>query len=216
MWNHAIHTKAASQVNRFGLRHPRGLGDGGRSVNDLMKTHRSLLLALVVAIGCAGTQEDAVVVSADVDIDTAIETLATSSDLADVNASLRILYGGGVPAVEALREHLSDDRIIPAVHTTRLANGTATAGDQAFWTIQEMIEPFLFKSYSGNYSVLTRGNVEQWLDRNRGKTIVGLQIEATSTALTHAKRDLEMTGSREARMAIEICRERLTELRGSR
>ena len=27
MWNHAIHTKAASQVNRFGLRHPRGLGD---------------------------------------------------------------------------------------------------------------------------------------------------------------------------------------------
>ena len=31
MWNHAIHTKAASQVNRFGLRHPRGLGDGERS-----------------------------------------------------------------------------------------------------------------------------------------------------------------------------------------
>ncbi|MDA8746141.1 hypothetical protein N9N28_16065 [Rubripirellula amarantea] len=181
-----------------------------------MKTNLSLLLAVAVALGCTGTQDDAVVVSAGADFDTAIETLATSSDLADVNASLGILYGGGVPAIEALREHLSDDRVIPAVHTTRLANGTATVGDQAFWTIQEMIEPFLFKSYSGNYSVLTREGAEQWLDSHRGMTIVGLQIEATSTALTHAKRDLEMTGSPEARMAIEICRERLTELRRSR
>ena len=34
MWNHAIHTKAASQVNRFGLRHPRGLRDGERSTTE--------------------------------------------------------------------------------------------------------------------------------------------------------------------------------------
>ena len=181
-----------------------------------MKTHRSLLFAVVVALGCAGTQDDTVVVSTDADFDTAIETLATSSDLAEVNASLGILYGGGVSAIDVLREHLSDDRIIPAVHTTRLAIGTATVGDQAFWTIQEMIEPFLFKGYRGNYSVLTRENVEQWLDSNRGMTIVGLQIKATSTALTNAKRDLELTGSKEARTAIEICRERLTELRGAK
>src|SRR6056297_3530456 len=30
MWNHAMHTKAASQVNRFGLSRSRGLGDGHR------------------------------------------------------------------------------------------------------------------------------------------------------------------------------------------
>ena len=45
-----MHTKAASQVNRFGLRHPRGLGDGERSTNLGLPMYRDLKYLFVLGL----------------------------------------------------------------------------------------------------------------------------------------------------------------------
>ena len=177
-----------------------------------MKSHRVILLTAAITIGCTDTQNEVVITSANPDFVSAIETIATSTDLAAVNASLRTLHGGGRPAIDALREHLSDERVIPAVHTTRRAVGTATMGQQAFWSIQDMVEKTRVPLVNKTYYVLTRSDVEDWLDRHQGKSLVGLQIEAASASLGLAKRDYEMNKIPDARNAIEEYSELLVEL----
>ncbi len=180
-----------------------------------MESHRAILLVGVIALGCTSTQNDTGTTSAVPDYEGAMETLATSSDLAAVNASLRTLYGGGRPAINALRKHLSDERVLQSEFSARIftANSKTKMSDESFWIIQDIVETPLPKLYRGNYYALTRDSVEQWLDRYNDASIAGLQIEAASASLDLAKRDFEMTGSPHAREAIEICRERLTELR---
>ena len=76
-----------------------------------------------------------------------------------------------------------------------------------------MIEPHNWKRLSASrYAVLTRNNVEQWLDQHQGKSIAGLKVEAASTSLARAQRDFESSGSAESRDMIQFYRDRLVEL----
>ena len=145
--------------------------------------------------------------------DAAIETIATSTDMDAVHAAADALRSGGLPAIRALRGHLSDKRIPPSDYLTRAVSGTPDMSDHCFWLIQDMIEPGVPKLYREAYAVLTRDNVEQWLDDRGGKSIVELQIDAAAASLDRAERDFDTSGESHAKEAFHIYSERLSELR---
>jgi hypothetical protein len=178
-----------------------------------MKASFGFTLLIAIALGCSASNEHTVVTQADVDFDTAIEIIATSTDWDYVNSAQARLSYGGLPAIDALRNHLSDERVIPTGYSTRAINsGDVTIAEQALWTIQDMIETALPKVYDDSYYVLRDNNVEQWLDERRGQSLLDLQVDAAATQLAHAKQELD-SGNNAARCAVRILEERLAELR---
>ena len=182
--------------------------------------------AIPVGLGLYGMHQQSVslaslepeTASSIVDYDAAVETLATAHDLTAVNKALRTLDVGGRAAVDALRKHLSDERVLPSGFSSRVftANSETKMSDESFWLIQDLIETPFPKVYGANYHALDRESIERWLDQYENASITGLRIEAATLSLDIAKRDLEMTGSQNAREAVEICREHLTQLRSTR
>lgn len=178
-----------------------------------MKPLNSFFFALAIFFGCDGRHR----VSIDnpyPDFDSAIEAIATTEDIYVAGAAAEQLYSGGVHAINALREHLSDDRVVPSGFCTRSLNNYdgLTMAEQMRWSIQDMIETSLPKVYDDSYYVLRSGNLEQWLDQRAGMSFIELQIEAATTQLNHAKGQMAH-GDPYASGAIDIIEDRLLELR---
>ncbi|MEL6108504.1 MAG: hypothetical protein AAFU85_20965 [Planctomycetota bacterium] len=181
-----------------------------------MKPLHPFFFALTLFFGCDDPRTDRVPGSYP-DFETAIEVIATTEDIYEAGEAAAHLYEGGIPAINALRNHLSDQRVIPSGFCTRSLNQPGqTMDEQALWSIQDMIEPQAPKLLAGYYQVLSRETVEQWLDRREDMSITGLQIEAASTWLSRAQRDFESSGSPHAQAVIELCQERLNELHSNK
>ncbi|TWT98276.1 type 1 periplasmic-binding domain-containing protein [Stieleria varia] len=182
-----------------------------------MKVQLAAFLTLMVAAGCSDSTGQRVITPADVDFDTAVEIIATSHDFDYVNSAQARLAYGGLPAIAELRLHLSDERLIPTGYSTRSINsGDITIGEHALWTIQDMIETTRLPKSLRNYPVLTRENVDSWLDDRSGASLRQLQIEAARTAFIDAQNDFRSSGSSDARAAMELFREQLHELESDR
>lgn len=143
----------------------------------------------------------------------AIETIATSEDKEAVLAADKVLRSGGLPAIDSLRNHLSDRRVPPSNYLTRAVTGTPDMGDHCFWLIQDMVEPPVPKLYGSLYTALNRANVGEWLDNQARETLLELQIEAASQSLELAKADFEQNSPPHAQKAIELYTERLQKLK---
>ena len=146
--------------------------------------------------------------------DAAIETIATSEDKAAVLEADARLRSGGLPAIHALRQHLDDARIPATDYLTRAVLGQPNLGDHCFWLIQDMIEAPVPKLYHAQYSVLTYGNVEQWLDERSDKTLQELRLDAATTSLERAKAEFEDQAMSSAQQAMELYQDRITDLGG--
>jgi hypothetical protein len=179
-----------------------------------MKPLNTLIFSLAFFFfGCDSPRRD-VVPQRYADFDSAIEAIASSEDISEANTAAVQLYSGGVPAIDALRKHLKDERVIPSGFCSRSLNtyDGVTMAEQALWSIQDMIETGLPKSCGDSYYVLRDGNLETWLDERTGLSIKELQIAAASAQLDQAKRELA-TGDPDAQGAIEMIEDRLLELR---
>ncbi len=190
------------------------LGCRRRSADKRMKPVCILIIALVgSSVGCSGSRRDDTVPPPYPDFESAIEAIATSSDLSEANAAAVQLYSGGVPAIDVLREHLSDDRIIPSPFCSRAVNaGSISVGEQSFWTIQDMIETTRLPKSLRNYLILTSDSVETWLDDRKGKSIRELQVDAATASFAAAKKDFQSRGNSNARAAMELYGEQLQTL----
>lgn len=106
-----------------------------------MKPQYLLFFSLAIASGCDSTREQPVP-QAFADLEAAAEAIATSHDLEVANAAAIQLYSGGVPAIDALRKHLHNERVIPSGFCTRALSSYdgLTMAEQTFWSIQDMIE----------------------------------------------------------------------------
>lgn len=171
-----------------------------------MKLIFLFLLALTLTLGCTGNKNDAVMTSSD--FDHAMETIATSADWNSANAAAVQPDGCVLPAINVLREHLSDDRVISLDKPTRPLLGTV--GEHAFWAIRDAIEPLRLPRRLDAYSALTRDNVEDWLGRHQGESLLELQVEAASHSLDLATRDFERNGNSDARDAMFFYSEHLS------
>ena len=177
-----------------------------------MKTFCALVAAIATCLGCESSDRKADPQPYE-DIESAIEALATLDDIWEASAAAKQIYSGGVPAIEALRGYLDDDRVIPSGLCSRSFNSReVTLGEQAMWTIQDMIEVDLPKVYDNSYYVLSNENVEQWLDKRKGMTMTELEIEAATAQLNQAKQQME-AGDRYANDAVRIIEDRLAELK---
>jgi hypothetical protein len=177
-----------------------------------MKISFSFIAAISICLGCESTDHKADPQPYK-NFESAIEAIATSDDIWVASAAAGQIYSGGVPAIEALRGYLDDDRVIPSGLCSRSINSNdVTLGEQSFWTIQDMIEETRVPLVKKSYYVLTRDNVEDWLDRQQGKSLVGLKIEAASASLGLANLDYQANNTPDARDAIEEYSELLVEL----
>ena len=179
-----------------------------------MKSGSICIFALVgLCLGCSGSRRDETTPPTYPSFESAIEAIATSSDLSEANAAALQLYAGGVPAIESLRKYLSDDRVIQSPFCSRAINaGSISVGEQSFWTIQDMIETTRLPKSLRNYYILTPDSVETWLDDRKGKSIRELQVDAASESLSAAKKDFQSTGRSNARAAMELYVEQLQTL----
>ena len=183
-----------------------------RCVSGEMKPLVLVSFSLGLFFGCDGPHRD-VVPQRYADFESAIEAMATSKDIGDANAAAVQLYAGGIPAIDALRRHLRDDRVIPSGFCSRSLSryDGLTIAEQARWSIQDMIETGLPKVYDDSYYVLRDGDLEQWLDERKGMSFIELQMEAARAQLDQAKRHMA-TGKPHAEGAIAVLKDRLAEL----
>lgn len=185
-----------------------------RSVDKRMKPVCIFIFALVaLSLGCRGSRRDDTIPPPYPNFESAIEAIATSSDLSEANAAAVQLYSGGVPAIDVLRKHLSDDRVIPSPFCSRAVNaGPISVGEQSFWTIQDMIETTRLPKSLRNYLILTPDGVERWLDDRKGKLIRELQVDAAKASFAAARKDFQSRGDSNARAAMELYAEQLQAL----
>ena len=177
-----------------------------------MKQLNPLFFTLAFVVGCDVASRDGVPQRYP-DFESAIEAIATSEDIDEARAAAAQLYSGGVPAINALRKHLSDDRVIASGFCTRSLNtyDGLTLAEQARWSIQDMVETGLPKVYDESYYVLRNDNLEQWLDERKGMSFIELQIEAATAQLSHAKQQMA-NGDPYATGAVHMIEDRLMEL----
>ncbi|WP_145391139.1 hypothetical protein [Stieleria neptunia] len=170
-----------------------------------MRFFCTLLLVIGFAFGC-NTKRVAVTSSANPDFDRALGALEASADWDAANSQAASLCAGVLPAIETLRGHLANDRVISREHS--FTSSVGTMGDHAFGAIRDAIYTHLPNRYLA-YHAFSRSDVEDWLDRHQGKTLVELQIEAASTSLERAKRQYELNGNTDADAAIAVYTELL-------
>ncbi|MEM6473852.1 MAG: hypothetical protein AAF802_30130 [Planctomycetota bacterium] len=176
-----------------------------------MKTFYAIIASVGICVGCESSnrKDDSRPYE---DFETAIEAIATVNDIWEASAAAEQIYTGGVPAIVALRGYLDDVRVIPSGFCSRSINSSdITLGQQALWTIQDMIEVGLPKMYDNSFYVLRSGNLEQWLDEREGMSIIELEIEAANAQLLQAKQQME-AGAPYAKDAVTIIEDRLEEL----
>lgn len=172
-----------------------------RSVSISMRFFCTLLLAIGFVSGCNDTNRVAVTSSANPDFDRALGAIEASADWDAAHSEAAPLSIGVLPAIETLRGHLANDRVISREHS--LTSSVGTMGDHAFGAIQDAIYAYLPNRYKA-YSAFSRSDVGDWLDRHDGKSLVELQIEAASTSLERAKQEYETTGNPDAHAAIGV------------
>lgn len=107
----------------------------------------------------------------------AIETIATSADRDAVNAADAKLRRGGLPAIHALVQHLTDSRRPPSNYLTRAVSGEIDMGDHSFWLIQDILESHTSK-LDASYSPLEKTSVANWLAEREGMSLAQLRREA--------------------------------------
>ena len=165
-----------------------------------MRFFCTLLLVIGFAIGC-NTKRAAVTSSANPDFDRALGAIEASADWDAAHSEAAPLSVDVLPAIETLCGHLENDRVISREHS--LTSSVGTMGDHAFGAIQGAIYAHLPNRYKA-YFAFSRSDVEDWLDRYQGKTLVELQIEAATTSVERAKREYELEGSADAHAAIAV------------
>jgi hypothetical protein len=111
------------------------------------------------------------------DYDKAIETIATSTDRDAVNGAAAKLRRGGLPAIHALVQHLTDSRHPPSNYLTRAVEGPVDMGDHSFWLIQDILETHTSKM-DVSYSPLEKNSVAKWLADRDGMSLAHLRREA--------------------------------------
>jgi hypothetical protein len=107
----------------------------------------------------------------------AIETIATSTDRDAVNAAGAKLRSGGLPAIRALVQHLTDSRRPPTHYLTRAVSGQVDMGVHSFWLIQDILESHTSKQ-DASYSPLEKDSVAKWLADREGMSLANLRREA--------------------------------------
>ena len=107
----------------------------------------------------------------------AIETIATSTDRDAVSAAGAKMRIGGLPAIHALVEHLTDSRRAPSTYLTRAVSGEVDMGDHSFWLIQDILESHTSKM-DASYSPLEKNSVAKWLVDRKGMSLANLRREA--------------------------------------
>lgn len=116
------------------------------------------------------------------DFDSAIETIATSTDQAAVSAAAEQLQSGGLPAIQSLLKHLDDQRQAASrYYLARSVTGPVDVGDHCFWLIQDILETLPPKKLQ--YSALSKTNIATWLSARDGETLAELRRDACVGAL---------------------------------
>jgi hypothetical protein len=185
-----------------------------------MKSYIPLILMLGLAVGCNAPNKDPKIQSLtsaenpESKFDSAIETIATSADMAEVHAADLVLREGGMLAITALREHLKDNRVPPSDYLTRAVSRKPSMGTHCYWLIQDVVEPPVPKRFASLYATLNAGNIEEWLDERSGKSIIDLKIDAATNSLKLAQDDFDTNTDASVNRAVEIYRERLAVLQG--
>ena len=111
------------------------------------------------------------------EFNSAIETIATSTNRDAVNDADTALRNGGLPAINALVRHLEDRRQAPSNYLTRAVSGRVDMSDHCFWLSQDILESHKSKMHA-SYSPLDKQNLSKWLSDRDGKSLAELRREA--------------------------------------
>lgn len=176
------------------------LGDSHRSVHIAMSFLCTILLSVGFLSGCKDLKSN-VTSPANPDFGHALDVIDAYDDWNAAHSEAAPLDVDVLPAVKTLQGYLTDNRVITLEYPTHSVHGTM--GDHAFGAIRDAIESHLPNRYIA-YSAFSRNDVEDWLDRHKGKTLVELQIEAASTSLERAKRKYEQDGNQDAESAVAV------------
>jgi hypothetical protein len=141
----------------------------------------------------------------------AIETIAISTDRDAVSAAGAKLRSGGLPAIHALVQHLTDSRRPPSTYLTRAVSGEVDMGDHSFWLIQDILESHTSKM-DASYSPLEKGSVAKWLADREGMSLAHLRREACIGAFAKVLSMRKKHPNVDVRPVIMSYAERLVEL----
>jgi len=145
------------------------------------------------------------------EFEAAIETIATSTDRDAVTAAGAKLCSGGLPAIHALVQHLTDSRHPPSHYLTGAVRGKVDMGDHSFWLIQDILESHTSKM-DASYSPLEKHSVAKWLADREGMSLAQLRREACIGAFAKILAMGEKYPDFDVRPAIMSYAERLVKL----